>query len=300
MDVDQVAETGAHGVGLFRTEIPFMVRASFPTVAEQIDIYARALKQAADRPIVFRTLDIGGDKVLPYWDRSEEDNPAMGWRSIRITLDRPGLLRQQLRALIRAAVATDQPLSLMFPMVAAVSEFDAARLQLDKELARERRAGRPLPRSLHVGAMMEVPALAFQLPALLTRIDFLSVGSNDLIQFLFASDRGNPRTASRYDTLSPGVLAFLAHIVDQCSDSGVPVTLCGEMASEPLEAMALIGLGYESLSMSSPGIGPVKEMIRSMDRGAVAAMVRGALRDPDHSLRAKFSAFARERGISVQ
>jgi len=297
IDVDQVAETGADGVGLFRTEIPFMVRAAFPTVDEQEEIYRRALEQADGKPLVFRTLDIGGDKVLPYWDSSEEENPAMGWRSIRISLDRPALLRQQMRALIRAAVAVDRPLDLMFPMVAEVSEFDSARALLQKELDREHRGGRALPSALRVGAMLEVPALAFQLPALLGRVDFLSVGSNDLIQFLFASDRGNPRTAERYDALSPGVLAFLAHIIDRCREAETQVTLCGEMAGRPLEAMALIGLGFESLSMASPGVGPVKEMIRGLDRRELAGFVRGVLDDPDHSLRQRLQAYAGDRGI---
>jgi len=222
LDLAQLETTGAEGVGLFRTEIPLLARNAFPGVAEQTAFYRRAYEQAGDRPIVFRTLDIGGDKILPYLPHTAEDNPAMGWRAIRIGLDRPAMLRQQLRALLRAAGGRD--LYLKFPMIAEIAEFEAARRLLDKEMARLIAEGYEEPRSLQVGVMLEVPSLLFQLPELLKRIDFLSVGTNDLAQFLYACDRGNPRLAERYDMLSAPMLAVFRHIVAQCETADTPLS----------------------------------------------------------------------------
>ena len=218
---------------------------------------------------MFRTLDIGGDKQLPYLDEMEDQNPNMGWRAIRVGLDRPSMLRQQLRALIHAARGRD--LAVMFPMVSEVAEFQAARSILDIELRRESKRGGTLPRTIRVGVMLEVPGLMWQLQPLLSRIDFLSVGSNDLFQFLFASDRGNPRVADRYDVLSPGLLSLLRHLVIACDDANVPLSLCGEMAGNPVEAMALIGLGFRKISMPPAQVGAVRAMVRSLDAGALAA-----------------------------
>ena len=297
IDLANLQATGADGIGLFRTEIPFMVRARFPRVDEQTELYGQVLDEAGDKPVVFRTLDIGGDKILPYWENVAEDNPAMGWRAIRMSLDRPALLRQQLRALIRAAAG--RTLRVMFPMIAEVAEFDAARALLDKELNRERGRGAPLPDDLHVGVMLEVPSLAFQLPALLERIDFLSVGSNDLVQFLFASDRGNPRMADRYDTLSPILLKYLKGIVDQCRDAGVPVGLCGEMAGHPVDAMALLGLGFRRISVAPANVGPVKAMIRGLSVKPLARFMEPLYDLPDHSVRERLAVYATEQGIPV-
>lgn len=297
IDLAHLDETGAAGVGLYRTEIPFMVRSTFPDVAAQTDFYRKVLMRAKGKPVVFRTLDIGGDKLLPYVDGSGEENPAMGWRAIRIALDRPMLLRQQLRALLRAAAG--QRLDVMFPMVAEVAEFDAARALLDMELERARRRGEPLPSTLRVGTMLEVPSLFWQLGTLMPRVDFISVGTNDLMQFLFASDRGNPRLAERYDVLSPPALSFLRDLVRQCDRAGVDLTLCGEMGSRPLEAMALIAIGFRRLSMPASAIGPVKAMTRSLKLAPLAAYVDELCRLPDHSLREHLRSFARDHAIPL-
>jgi phosphotransferase system enzyme I (PtsP) len=297
IDAQHLDDTGAEGIGLCRTEIPFMAQASFPDVAEQTAIYRRILDEAKDRPVVFRTLDVGGDKLLPYFAGLAEENPAMGWRAIRIALDRPAILRQQLRALIVAAGGRE--LHVMFPMIAEVAEFDAARAILELELERARRKGDELPRALKVGAMLEVPALAWQLPTLLKRVDFLSVGSNDLLQFLFASDRSNPRIAERYDVLSPPVLSLLRALARSCDEANVPLTLCGEMGGRPLEAMALIGVGVRRISMAPAAIGPVKAMIRSLDCAHLSAYMAELEHHPEHSLRPRLKNFARDHGIAI-
>ncbi len=297
IDLPQLAATGADGIGLYRTEIAFMVRDEYPDVKAQAELYGRVLDQAGGKPVLFRTLDVGGDKVLPYWRGSREENPAMGWRAIRIALDRPATLRHQLRALIRGAAG--RPLSVMFPMIAEVAEFDRARGVLDLELARARRRGEPLPEALKVGAMFEVPALAWQLPALFGRVDFLSVGSNDLAQFLFASDRGNPALADRYDALSPALLRLLDTVVERSAEARVPISLCGEMAGRPLEAMALIGLGFRRLSMAPPAVGAVRTMVRSLHVGRLRAYLGDLLAGERLSLRRELDAFARDHRIAI-
>ncbi|HVH78358.1 MAG TPA: phosphoenolpyruvate--protein phosphotransferase, partial [Stellaceae bacterium] len=215
VDLAQIATTGAEGVGLFRTEIPLLTRDAFPDVADQTAFYRRVYEQVGERPVVFRTLDIGGDKVLPYLDHDAEDNPAMGWRAIRIGLDRPAMLRQQLRALLRASAGRD--LWVKFPMIAEVAELEQARALLDREQHRLAAEGHAPPSSVKVGVMLEVPSLLWQLPELLKRIDFMSVGTNDLAQFLYACDRGNPRLADRYDLLSAPMVALLRRVVVQCA-----------------------------------------------------------------------------------
>jgi phosphotransferase system, enzyme I, PtsP len=297
IDMPNLERSGAKGVGLFRTEISFMARSKFLGVDEQTELYTRILDDADGKPVTFRTLDIGGDKVLPHWGGADGENPAMGWRAIRVSLDRPALLRQQLRAMIRAAAG--RQLRVMFPMIAEVPEFLAAKALLDKEWQRERSNGRPLPDHLSVGAMLEVPSLAFQLPALLGHADFVAVGSNDLGQFLFAHDRGDPRMAGRYDMLSPIVLNFLKIVVDQCNEANVPVSLCGEMASRPLEAMALVGLGFRQMSMTATAVGRIKAMIRVLDAGELARLIDGLLASPEHTLRDRLEAFAGEHDISL-
>jgi phosphotransferase system enzyme I (PtsP) len=298
IDLPYLDETAAAGVGLFRTELQFMLRETFPTVPQQVALYCRVLDQAGERPVTFRTLDIGGDKVLPYMDdASADENPAMGWRAIRISLDRPAMLRQQLRALIRAS--SGRSLRVMFPMVADVAEFEAAREILQLELDRQQKSGEILPERVAIGLMLEVPALIWQLPALAGRADFISVGTNDLVQFLFAADRGNPRLAGRYDPLSPSVLRVLGQIAAGCAEHNLPVTVCGEMAGDPLEAMALVGLGFRALSMAPSSIGPVKAMIRSLDVPALVEFIGSLSEVSTHSLRGKFHDFARDRGIAV-
>jgi phosphotransferase system enzyme I (PtsP) len=297
IDLPYLDETAAAGVGLFRTELQFMLRDTFPTVPQQASLYRRVLDQAGNRPVTFRTLDIGGDKVLPYMDDIADENPAMGWRAIRISLDRPAILRQQLRALIRAAAG--RSLRVMFPMIADIGEFDTAREIFNLELDRQRKAGETLPTAIAIGLMLEVPALIWQLPALVGRADFISVGTNDLVQFLFAADRGNPRLAGRYDPLSPPVLRVLGDIAAGCATHRLPVAVCGEMAGEPLEAMVLVGLGFRALSMAPSAIGPVKAMIRSLEVPALIEFIASHSEVATHSLRGKFRDFARDRGIVV-
>ena len=296
-DFDQIENVGADGVGLYRTEVPFMVRAEFPDVEAQRVLYEKVLDRANDKPVVFRTIDVGGDKVLPYWNELNEENPAMGWRAIRISLDRPAILRQQLRALIRAAKGRD--IHVMFPMIAEVEEFDEAKKLLQRELDRERDRGGILPHNVQAGVMLEVPALALQLGELLERVDFISIGSNDLMQFLYATDRGNPHVAGRYDILSSFALGFLKNIRDRCDQAGVPVSVCGDAAGRPLEAMALIGIGFRRLSMPPPAIGPVKEMIRTMAARPVAQFVHSLLEMPRASIRQRLRAFAKDHDIKI-
>ena len=297
MDLKSLDASGADGIGLYRTEIPFMVHSEFPSVDAQTDLYRRVLEGAAGRPVKFRTLDIGGDKQLPYFRDSFDQNPAMGWRSIRVALDRPSMLRQQLRALI---VACDgRPLSVMFPMIAEVAEFQAARSILDMEMNRAERRGRPMPEPLEVGAMLEVPSLMWQLGSLLPEVDFLSVGSNDLFQFLFAVDRGNPRVADRYDVLSPGLLSVLESLVRQCAEHRVEISICGEMAGRPIEAMALIGIGFRNLSAPAGTVGAVKTMINGLHAGALAGFIDTLLGLPDHSIRERLRDYAIDHGIEL-
>ncbi len=297
IDLDQLDASGAEGVGLYRTEIPFMIRSSLPDVAAQTEFYHRVLERAGDRPVVFRTLDIGGDKNLPYLEQAREENPAMGYRALRLALDKPQMLREQLRALLRAAAG--RRLNVMFPMVAEVAEFEAARTLLDLEIERERKRGGATPAMVRVGTMLEVPALYWQLPALLSRVDFISVGSNDLLQFLFASDRGNPHLVDRYDPLSPAALSYLGGIAKQCNAVDKSVAVCGDIAGRPLEAMALVGLGFRNLSMTASAIGPVKEVIRGLELAPLARYLQELLNVADRSVREKLRIYAQERKILV-
>ncbi len=297
IDMQHLDDTAADGIGLYRTEIPFMVRSEFPDVDSQAWLYGRILDIADGRPVTFRTLDVGGDKVLPYVEAFGDDNPAMGWRAIRIGLDRPAMLRRQLRALIQAA--NGRPLSVMFPMIAEVGELRHARGLLDLELERAGRRGQAVPERLRVGVMFEVPALAWQLDSLLPHIDFISVGTNDLLQFLFAADRGNSRVAGRYDSLSPALLRLLHFVVEKARPAGVDLAVCGEMAGRPVEALALLAVGVRTLSMSPGSIGPVKAMIRSLDLAEATNFLRSALAQPDRPLRETLRLFASDHAIEI-
>ena len=290
MELPQLERTGADGIGLFRTEIAMLARGSIADVAEQASIYGRVMDEAGDKPVVFRTLDLGADKLLPG-TVSEEENPAMGWRSLRVGLDRPALLRRQLRALLLAAGG--RTLSVMFPMVATVGEFRAAKALLVAEAKRVR----PSPGSLLIGTMLEVPALMWQLPELLKDADFISVGSNDLLQFLFAADRGTPSLYDRYDFISPPVLDMLEQLVCKASVAGVPVSLCGEAAARPLEALVLAALGITTLSMPASGIFPLKAMFSQVDLGAFRSVLSAIRRGGDSGLRGSVATWAREQGI---
>ncbi len=289
MDMPHLEESGADGIGLFRTELQFMVASSFPRLGEQQGFYAQVLDAANGKPVTFRSLDVGGDKVLPYLRAQKEENPAMGWRAIRLGLDRPALLRTQARALLKAAAGRE--LRLMFPMVTEIAEFERAKTIIERECTHLARHGHAAAEKVVLGAMIEVPALLWQLDELLRVVDFVSVGSNDLMQFMTASDRGNARLAGRFDPLSPAFLRALRKIAEAASAAGKTATLCGEIAGRPLDAMALAAIGYRSLSMASAAIGPVKAMIRALDlapishrlntlidEGASSSEMRGELR----------------------
>jgi phosphotransferase system enzyme I (PtsP) len=297
VDLPSLEETGAEGIGLFRTEFQFMVSPALPRVDEQTKIYSAALDAAGDKPVVFRTLDIGGDKPVPFLPREHEANPAMGWRAIRIALDRPALLRYQLRALLYSTVGRD--LYVMFPMIAEVAELRRCKSILQKEIDRLERLGKEKPNSVKIGVMLEVPSLSWQLDILLKEIDFLSIGTNDLMQFFFACDRGNPKLADRYDMLAPPVLAFLHSVVKACHEAGIPVTLCGEMGGRPLDAMALIALGLQRLSISPSAMGPVKRMIRSVDLTSLRQFMMQNITSPEHSIRDSLLHFARDHHIEL-
>jgi len=299
VDLPHIADTGAAGIGLFRTELQFMVAPNFPRSSEQYALYRTVLDAAGDKPVTFRTLDIGGDKVLPYMRNIEEENPALGWRAIRLGLDRPALLRTQLRALLRAAGG--RALKIMFPMIATVGEFDQAKELVERELTHLRRHGHKLPAQVEVGSMVEVPSLLYQLDELLDHADFLSVGSNDLVQFLYAVDRGNPRVSGRFDPLSAPVLRALKYIADKGRAHGKPVTLCGELASQPIGALALVAIGYRALSVTPSAVGPVKAMLVDLDCRKTAAFVCSLVEKSSGGvqIRAQLEKFAADHGLQM-
>jgi phosphotransferase system enzyme I (PtsP) len=296
-DMPHLAESGADGVGLFRTELQFMISPTLPRLDQQTRFYQSILDAAGDKPVVFRSLDVGGDKVIPYLRGGAEENPALGWRAIRMALDRPALFRTQIRALLRAT--NGRELNLMLPMIADVSEFELARALIDREVLLLKKHGRPEPSRLLVGAMIEVPALLWQLDSIMPLIDFASVGSNDLLQFIFAADRGNVRVADRFDPLSPSALRALRQIVQGAKKHAVPLTLCGEMAGKSLEAMTLIGLGFRSISMAPASVGPVKAMIRSLDASNLEQKLDELLEGHAISLREDLKRFAAETGVQI-
>ena len=298
IDMPQLHASGADGVGLFRTELQFMIGETMPRLKDQIEFYRRVLDAAQGKPVIFRTLDLGGDKILPYGRWEREENPALGWRALRIALDRPALLRYQVRALI--AACANNTLRILLPMVTDVDEFNRARALIDRELERARLLFQPQPRQTLVGAMLEVPALVFMLPQILRCADFVSIGSNDLFQFVFAVDRANSRVARRYDTLSPSALSLVRQIVKSAAEANGEVSLCGEMAGRPLDAMALIGTGVRTLSMQPANIGAVKLMIRSLDTREISQFVDRLCGRSDHSMRTRLSAFAAERGVVIR
>jgi phosphotransferase system enzyme I (PtsP) len=298
VDLENMNETGAEGIGLFRTEFQFMVAEELPRLNTQTALYSLVLDAAGDRPVTFRTLDIGGDKVLPYMETTErEENPALGRRAIRLGLDRPSLLRLQLRALLAAGAGRE--LRIMFPMIATVDEFRAARELVDVECEWARRRGRPLPALLRVGAMIECPSLLWHLDSLLPLTDFVSVGSNDLFQYMYAADRTNPLVSDRYDPLSPPALRALQAIQTACAETGTPVSVCGELAGRPLEAFALITLGFTRLSAPAGGVGPVKRMILSADLAAARRGMNNLLGSSSGSVRNEIESLARKLNVAV-
>ncbi|MFC3639251.1 phosphoenolpyruvate--protein phosphotransferase [Camelimonas fluminis] len=299
VDMPHLAESGAAGVGLFRTELQFMVAEKLPSTTEQQLLYEQVLQGAGEAPVTFRTLDIGGDKVLPYMERVEEENPALGWRAIRIALDRPALLRAQMRALLRAAAG--RSLRVMFPMVATIDEFLRARALVARERAYLNRHGHADPAEVKLGVMVEVPSLLFQLDEICAEADFISVGSNDLMQFLFAADRENRHVAGRFDPLGPAALRALRHIAHTAARHDCVATVCGEMSGRPLEAMTLIGLGFRALSMPPAAVGPVKAMLLALEVGPLTAFLDEVLRCDGQleTLRPRLEAFAEANCIPV-
>ncbi len=294
-DAQALALTNADGIGLFRTEFQFLVSATLPRRGRQTALYRTMLDAAGDKPVVFRSVDIGGDKAVPYLQEADDENPAMGWRALRLSLDRQGLLTVQARALLDASAG--RVLRLMFPMVSEPWEFAAAKAVVEHQRTRAAAAGRPGPIAVRYGAMLEVPALAEMLGEFLPQIDFLSIGTNDLLQFLFAADRGNPKLADRYDWLSPAVLRFLARVVAACRAAGTPLTTCGEMGGRPLESLALMAIGIETLSITPAAIGPIKAMVRSAQLVPLRAAMARWLAEGRNDIRARLGEVAREMRI---
>jgi len=299
-DVSQLQLVGADGIGLFRTEFQFLVSATLPQRERQTRLYRDVLDGAGDKPVIFRTVDIGGDKAVPYLQSEngvQDENPAMGWRALRLALERQGLLKAQARALLEASAGRD--LNVMFPMVSEVWEFEAAKAVFEKQLDFLRTRKKLLPDSISYGAMVEVPSIAEVLDLLVPKLDFLSVGTNDLTQFLFAADRANPKLAERYDWLSPSILRFLSRIAKATIGTNTDLGVCGEMGGRRLEALALLGLGYRRLSITPVSVGPIKELVRKVDLAEITAAMDGWLVSPPPRMRTALQAWAAERGIDT-
>ena len=299
-DISSLAMTGADGVGLFRTEFQFLVSATMPQREKQTRLYRDVLDAAGDKPVIFRTVDIGGDKAVPYLrddDAAFDENPAMGWRALRLALEREGLLKAQARSLLEAAGG--RSLYVMFPMVSEPWEFDAAKAVFEDQLAFLRKQKKILPEAIRYGAMLEVPALAEVLDVLMPKLSFLSVGTNDLTQFLFAADRANPKLAERYDWLSPAILRFLRRVTRATEGREVELGVCGEMGGRRLEALALLGLGFRRLSITPAAVGPIKELVRKVDLAEITEFMDASLNSPNPDFRARLQAWAEERGIEI-
>ncbi len=298
LDLEEIARMGALGVGLYRTEMAFLVRASLPTVEEQAWLYRQVYDRIDGRPVVFRTLDVGSDKKLPYLDSQQpEANPALGWRAIRIGLDHRDLLRDQVRALLAAAAG--RPLRMMFPMVSEVAEFEAARALAMSALEDHQAGGGAAPAPLEIGVMIEVPALLWDLEGLLAHADFASLGTNDLFQFLYAADRNNPRTEHRFEVLTPANLRLLTSIAATAGRLGKPLSVCGELAGTPLGAVALVGCGYRAFSMSAARVAPIEAVLRALDVGIVEARIQALAAEPGGSLRDRVAELARDFGVEA-
>lgn len=299
-DVAALDVTGAEGIGLFRTEFQFLVSATLPQRERQQRLYRDVMDAAGDRPVIFRTIDIGGDKALPYLRDNEdmvEENPAMGWRAMRLSLERDGLMKAQARALLEAAAG--RTLHVMFPMISEPWEFDAAHMLFEQQRQWLVDRRKKLPTAIRYGAMLEVPSLAEVLDKLLPKLDFLSIGTNDLTQFLFAADRAHPKLAERYDWLSAAILRFLNRIVQTCDAASVPVGVCGEMGGRTLEAMALIGIGVRRLSITPASIGPVKAMIRSLEMEPLKALMQQLIAEAPERPRDALLAYAEGAEIEL-
>ncbi|CPR14048.1 phosphoenolpyruvate--protein phosphotransferase [Brenneria goodwinii] len=284
------------GVGLYRTEIPFMLQSGFPSEDEQMAQYQSMLELYPSRPVILRTLDIGADKPLPYLPISEE-NPCLGWRGIRITLDQPEIFLIQIRAMLRANARTGN-LNILLPMVSSLDEIDEARRLIDQAAGEvEDLMGFPLPKP-RIGIMIEVPSMIFLLSHLASRVDFVSVGSNDLTQYLLAVDRNNTHVASLYDSLHPSMLQVLNIVSTECRRYDIPVSVCGEMAGEPLGALMLMGLGYRALSMNGRSVARIKYLLRQIDSTEVQTLAQQLLKaESAGEVRQWASLFIEERGL---
>ena len=296
-DISNTKSFSYDGIGLYRTELPFMSAQQLPDTKEQTLIYKKVFDEVGKKPVIFRTLDIGSDKILPYFENKKEENPAMGWRSIRITLDRRIILKTQLRAFIRAAAGRE--LKIMFPMITTIEELREAKKLFYLEIEREKQKGGVVPKVIKIGTMIEVPSLLFQLEELVKEVDFISIGTNDLAQFFYATDRGNPVIWDRYDTLSPVFLKALKKVADACKKANIPCSICGEMASHALESFALIGIGFTNLSMNPSALGPVKGVVRTMDQAKTALFIDKHLNDSVSSLRDLLKAYATDHGVLI-
>lgn len=296
-DVEYIKSTNCDGVGLYRTEIPFMSADKMPDIKKQVECYKKLYDAAGNKKIIFRSLDVGSDKLLPYWNSISEENPAIGWRSIRITLDRRAILRKQMRAFIMAA--SGKELYVMFPMISNLDEFLEARETFMFAYECEKRKGYEMPAKVHLGMMIEVPSVVFQLREILKYCDFISVGTNDLYQFFFACDRGNPRLNGRYDVLSAPFLNMMKKIIKEATAANVMCSVCGEMASNPVEAMALIGLGFRNLSVSSASYGKIKAMIRSLSAKGIEDYLNNILSSSRKTLRPQLKAYADDHAIEI-
>ncbi|MDA9238513.1 phosphoenolpyruvate--protein phosphotransferase [Planktomarina sp.] len=282
-DLPSLTSSGAEGVGLFRTELQFLTQNQMPKRAELVTQYARVINAAKGHNVTFRTLDIGSDKVLSYMAPQDEPNPAMGWRAIRVGLDKPGILRMQLQALLRATAGRD--LSVMFPFVAQYGEFQGAKAELHRAITRETKLGHELPSNIKVGAMLETPSLAYAPNQFFEEVDFLSIGGNDLKQFFFAADRENERVRRRYDTLNTSFLNFLEQIVERARASNTELSYCGEDAGRPIDAICFAALGIKNLSMRPASIAPVKYLIRRVDLKDVKFVIDQSRNEGHESVR---------------
>lgn len=297
LDMNNLESAGAAGVGLFRTELQFLIGAQLPRAGVQEKLYREILDKANGKPVVFRTADLGADKSAAYMKRREESNPAMGWRGIRMAVDRPGLFRPQIRALIAAAAGRE--LNILFPMITVASEIAAARSLIDREIEFRKKRGRELPSTIRLGAMIETPAAAWRTREIADAVDFLSVGGNDLVQFFYAADRDSELTQRRFDPIEPAFLSFMAKIAGDARAAGKPLTFCGEQAADPVVAAAMIGVGVTRFSSPASSIGPFRRLIRSLDAGGISAWLADAIAGPQRPLRADFARFLRSASVAL-
>ena len=286
---------GAEGIGLYRTEVPFQIRKQFPGEAEQASIYREALETFRDQPVVLRTLDVGGDKPLSYFP-IKEDNPFLGWRGIRLVLDHPEIFLTQIRAMLRASIGLDN-LGILLPMIGSIDELTTARAYIDQALSELREEGEPVA-TPRIGVMIEVPSAVYQIDLIAEMVDFLSIGTNDLTQYILAIDRNNERVASRYDALHPAVLRAINEVVDAGHLLGREITVCGELAGDPMGAILLLGLGVDILSMSAGSLPRIKWVIRRFSAADARQYLALALaaRRPQEVRRLLYDALV-ERGL---